>query len=265
VGVERVARLVAGDVERDDERPPEALHELDRLQAAGCVEVAQRAQDQAGLDAARRRRPLDSRVHDLDRLRRREVAVGVQVGGEAGLGVDDVVACELVEEVVDDQLEAAAVLHAQSLENSGQYENALVEFEKAIATNPRMTVAYLGAGDIYRQKGDYKKAAEALSEGRIEEGFEELQKLGWIKEVPDAERYRELVDDLRTTDWFMVTADFDAYADTQSDVAMRWCDRHAWWRSSVLNTARMGWFSSDRTIREYAEEIWGVPVIRTSG
>jgi conjugative relaxase-like TrwC/TraI family protein len=46
--------------------------------------------------------------------------------------------------------------------------------------------------EILRQKGDYKKAAEALSEGRIEEGFEELHKLGWIKEVPDAERYKEL-------------------------------------------------------------------------
>ncbi|HEX4171876.1 MAG TPA: glycogen/starch/alpha-glucan family phosphorylase, partial [Acetobacteraceae bacterium] len=76
----------------------------------------------------------------------------------------------------------------------------------------------------------------------------------------EPERYRELVSDLTTSDWFMVAADFDAYADAQSDVAMRWCDRHAWWRSSVLNTARMGWFSSDRTIREYAEEIWRVPV-----
>ncbi|HEX4172108.1 MAG TPA: glycogen/starch/alpha-glucan phosphorylase, partial [Acetobacteraceae bacterium] len=76
----------------------------------------------------------------------------------------------------------------------------------------------------------------------------------------EPERYRELVSDLTTSDWFMVAADFDAYADAQCDVAMRWCDRHAWWRSSVLNTARMGWFSSDRTIREYAEEIWRVPV-----
>jgi conjugative relaxase-like TrwC/TraI family protein len=46
--------------------------------------------------------------------------------------------------------------------------------------------------EILRQKGDYKKAAEALSEGRIEEGFEELNKLGWIKEVPNADRYKEL-------------------------------------------------------------------------
>jgi AAA domain/TrwC relaxase len=46
--------------------------------------------------------------------------------------------------------------------------------------------------EILRQKGDYKKAAEALSEGRIEDGFKELGKLGWIKEVADSDRYKEL-------------------------------------------------------------------------
>ena len=39
--------------------------------------------------------------------------------------------------------------------------------------------------------------------------------------------------------------------------------RPSWWRSSVLNTAQMGFFSSDRSIAEYAEEIWNVPVQRT--
>ena len=46
--------------------------------------------------------------------------------------------------------------------------------------------------EILRQKGDYKKAAQALSEGRTDEAFEELDKLGWIKQVPDADRYKQL-------------------------------------------------------------------------
>ena len=73
-------------------------------------------------------------------------------------------------------------------------------------------------------------------------------------------RYHDLLADLTGSDWFMVTADFDAYLAAQRDVVARWHDRRAWWRSSVLNTAHMGWFSSDRTIAEYAEEIWRVPV-----
>ena len=61
-------------------------------------------------------------------------------------------------------------------------------------------------------------------------------------------------------DYFLVTADFDAYCAAQAAVGRRWRDRKAWWRSAILNTARIGWFSSDRTIAEYAEEIWNVPV-----
>jgi conjugative relaxase-like TrwC/TraI family protein len=48
--------------------------------------------------------------------------------------------------------------------------------------------------EILRQQGDYKKAAKALSEGRTEDAWAELDKLGWIKEVPDGERYRQLAD-----------------------------------------------------------------------
>jgi conjugative relaxase-like TrwC/TraI family protein len=48
--------------------------------------------------------------------------------------------------------------------------------------------------DILRQQGNYKKAAQALSEGRTEEGFDELDKLGWIKEVADSDRYQQLAD-----------------------------------------------------------------------
>ncbi len=75
----------------------------------------------------------------------------------------------------------------------------------------------------------------------------------------EARRYDQLVQTLTYHDHFLVTADFEAYWDAQRAVDIRWRDRKSWWRSSILNTARMGWFSSDRTIKQYAEEIWRVP------
>jgi starch phosphorylase len=74
----------------------------------------------------------------------------------------------------------------------------------------------------------------------------------------EPQRFRELVEELACNDHFLVTADFASYADAQRQVAARWLDQAAWWRSSVLNTANVGWFSSDRSIREYAEDIWEV-------
>ncbi|MBM3105077.1 glycogen/starch/alpha-glucan phosphorylase [Pseudomonas sp. V1] len=72
----------------------------------------------------------------------------------------------------------------------------------------------------------------------------------------DPARYVGLVDSLVAHDRFLVCADFDAYWDAQMRVEALWHDPKQWWRTAVLNTARMGWFSSDRTIREYATQIW---------
>ena len=72
------------------------------------------------------------------------------------------------------------------------------------------------------------------------------------------DRFRDIVDAMNGNDQFLVTADFDSYAASQRQVAELWHDRHAWWKTSVLNTARVAWFSSDRTISEYASEIWNV-------
>ncbi|MEO6340697.1 MAG: glycogen/starch/alpha-glucan phosphorylase [Caulobacteraceae bacterium] len=72
--------------------------------------------------------------------------------------------------------------------------------------------------------------------------------------------YRGLVDSIVAHDHFLVLNDFESYAATQRRAGTLWFDRKAWWRASIMNTANIGWFSSDRTIREYAEEIWNVPV-----
>ncbi len=72
-------------------------------------------------------------------------------------------------------------------------------------------------------------------------------------------RYQELVQNLMERDVFMIAADFQSYQDQQAAVDQLWTDPAAWWRKSILNTAGVAWFSSDRTITEYATGIWNTP------
>jgi starch phosphorylase len=74
----------------------------------------------------------------------------------------------------------------------------------------------------------------------------------------EPDRYKGLIQGLFDHDWFMVAADFDAYAAAQRQVDERWRDHAGWEAAAIRNVANMGWFSSDRTIREYASQIWGV-------
>ncbi len=74
----------------------------------------------------------------------------------------------------------------------------------------------------------------------------------------DTNRYKDMVQGLYDHDWFLVAADFDAYFAKQRHVDKVWRDQEEWNRIAVTNTARVGWFSSDRTIRQYGAEIWGV-------
>jgi len=74
----------------------------------------------------------------------------------------------------------------------------------------------------------------------------------------DRDRYRGLIDGFYQHDWFMVTADFDAYAAAQGAVDARWADTAGWQKSAIRNTAGVGWFSSDRAVREYAADIWNI-------
>ena len=76
----------------------------------------------------------------------------------------------------------------------------------------------------------------------------------------DPHRFAGLVDMLRYSDRYMVAADFDAYRAAQRRVDELWQSTTRWRRAALLNIAGMSWFSSDRAITEYAEEIWNIPV-----
>ncbi len=77
---------------------------------------------------------------------------------------------------------------------------------------------------------------------------------GLSPDQPD--RFRAIVDDMRHGDYFMLAADFADYQRCQRRIDAAFADQAAWQRCGVLNTAAVGWFSSDRTIRGYAREIW---------
>jgi len=80
----------------------------------------------------------------------------------------------------------------------------------------------------------------------------------------DIGRYAALMNALRRADSYMVTTDFDDYCAAQRSVERLWLSPFDWTRASMLNIARMAWFSSDRAVSEYAEDIWKVPVERAS-
>ncbi|WP_421855095.1 glycogen/starch/alpha-glucan phosphorylase [Oricola sp.] len=78
----------------------------------------------------------------------------------------------------------------------------------------------------------------------------------------DPHRYADIVDNLRGPDYFLVCSDFADYYKTQRKVDAAFAERDDWMRMAILNTARCGWFSSDRTIRGYMRDVWDVQSVQ---
>jgi glycogen phosphorylase len=102
------------------------------------------------------------------------------------------------------------------------------------------------AHTIIEASPDLKGVLDALGSGIFSPGDQNL--------------YRPIIDSITYHDWFMVGADFESYAQAQREVAAIWRRTEDWTEKTILNTVNMGWFSSDRTIREYARDIWDIPV-----
>ena len=105
--------------------------------------------------------------------------------------------------------------------------------------------------------------AEGYNPRAIIEGNRELHQAvqaiaSGVFSPDDPQRYAGLMGGLYDSDWFMVAADFESYANAQREVDRRWANPAEWRTAAIKNIANVGWFSSDRTIGEYAREIWGV-------
>jgi starch phosphorylase len=99
-------------------------------------------------------------------------------------------------------------------------------------------------GDYYAQNTTLREAIDFIASGAVARG--------------DPELFRPIVENLLNDDPFLLLADYQSYIDAQKRVSALWRDPHAWTRTSILNTARMGKFSSDRSIRDYCERVWNI-------
>jgi len=114
----------------------------------------------------------------------------------------------------------------------------------------------LTAAEAQERRGDHGYARRAIEAsprlsrvlGQIGEG---------IFSGGDRHRYSDILHNLYEHDYFLVSCDFDDYFDTQRKVDAVYQDARRWTRMAAANTAGMGWFSADRTIRGYADDIWG--------
>jgi starch phosphorylase len=101
----------------------------------------------------------------------------------------------------------------------------------------------------YHENDELRRALDLIREGAFSGG--------------DASLFAPIVDSLLDGgDRYLLLADYASYMECQGRVGQAYLDTSDWTRKSILNTARMGYFSSDRTIREYADEIWNVTPVR---
>jgi starch phosphorylase len=79
----------------------------------------------------------------------------------------------------------------------------------------------------------------------------------------ERDRYRPILDGLRTSDPYMVCCDYDGYVAREAEAAELYRDAREWSRRALFNIAGSSRFSSDATIRQYASEIWGLSPVKT--
>ncbi len=142
----------------------------------------------------------------------------------------------------------------------GTLDGANVEIRERVG-HENIVVFGMTAAEVEQARSEGRSAAETIDKTpALREALDKIR--SGVFSPDDPSRYVGLVDGLRYSDYFMVASDFASYSDAQRRVDALWGERDQWLRMAMLNTANMGWFSSDRAMREYAEDIWNVPYLR---
>jgi starch phosphorylase len=169
-------------------------------------------------------------------------------------------AADLSEQISTAGMEASGTGNMKFMANGaitiGTMDGANVEMHKEAGPD-NIVIFGLTADEVNekRAKGEVPRTAIDNSP-RLKEALEAIS--SGVFSPDDPNRYRDLIGGLYDHDWFMVARDFDAYTAAQAEVDAIWKDKKRWNAMAIRNTARCGFFSSDRTIRQYAQDIWGV-------
>ena len=139
----------------------------------------------------------------------------------------------------------------------GTLDGANIEIREQVGADNIVIFGMTAPEVAERQKAQFKGAEAVDASPRLKAVIDSLSAGAFSS--GDPERFAPVVQSLTDYDHFMVAADFEAYWEAQRKVDRLW-QSETWWRTAILNTARMAWFSSDRVIREYAHDIWKVPV-----
>jgi len=138
----------------------------------------------------------------------------------------------------------------------GTLDGANVEIREAVGPE-NFFLFGLTAGDVNRVKADgYRPSSHYETNAELRQVFDLLDN-GFFTNG-DREVFRPLIESLLTRDDYMLLADYQSYVDCQERVSAAYRDQNSWTRMSILNSARSGRFSSDRSIRDYCRDIWKI-------
>ena len=169
-------------------------------------------------------------------------------------------AADLSEQISTAGMEASGTGNMKFMANGaitiGTMDGANVEMHKEVGD--KNIVIFGLTTDEVEDKRARSEVPRAAIDGspRLREALDSIAT--GVFSPDDPHRYRDLIGGLYDHDWFMVARDFDAYVAAQAKVDAIWRDKKKWTAMAIRNTASVGFFSSDRTIRQYAVDIWGV-------